>query len=133
MVAPDEPEGTHYFHSHGNHREQSGHGLFGALIVESAGSSYLAPRTGRPVGSGWDAIVREPGGASFREFAIYYHEIGNERYRHLDRDGRLVVQGDPFTASYRPGGPALHYPSEPFTNPLALPPPLPRTSHQAPT
>src|SRR6266851_5580882 len=32
MVAPDEPEGTHYFHSHGNDREQSGPGLFGALI-----------------------------------------------------------------------------------------------------
>ena len=58
MVAPDEPEGTHYFHSHGDDREQSSHGLFGALIVEPAGSSYLDPRTGRVESSGWDAIVR---------------------------------------------------------------------------
>jgi hypothetical protein len=64
--------------------------------------------------------VHEPSGASFREFAIYYHEIGNERYRHLDRDGRLVVQVDPFTDSYRPGDRALNYRSEPFMNRLAL-------------
>ena len=39
-IAPDEPEGTHYFHSHGDEREQTDHGLFGALIVELAGSSF---------------------------------------------------------------------------------------------
>src|SRR5712691_3939322 len=57
MVGPDEPEGTHYFHSHGDDREQSSHGLFGALVVEPAGSIFLAPRTGRAQSSGWDAIV----------------------------------------------------------------------------
>ena len=32
-VAEDEPEGTHYFHSHGHTRLQTAHGLFGAVIV----------------------------------------------------------------------------------------------------
>jgi len=37
QIFNDEPEGTHYFHSHGPHeRAQASHGLFGALIVEPA-------------------------------------------------------------------------------------------------
>ena len=120
MVESDEPEGTHYFHSHGDTRELTSHGLFGAVLVEPAGSAYLDPRSGREASSGWDAIIVDPTGRSFREFALYYHEIGNERYRHLDRDGRLVVQVDPFTESYRPGDRALNYRSEPFMNRLAL-------------
>ena len=32
MVTQDIPEGTHHFHSHGDTREQTNHGLFGAII-----------------------------------------------------------------------------------------------------
>ena len=120
MVEADEPEGTHYFHSHGDDREQTNHGLFGAVIVEPAGSNHLDPRTGNRLVSGWDAIISPPNSTSFREFALYYHEIGNERYRHLDRFDKLVIQVDPFTESYRPGDRALNYRSEPFMNRLAL-------------
>src|SRR5262249_36422008 len=42
-VSANEPEGTHYFHSHGNTRLQTAHGLFGAVIVEPRGSRYLDP------------------------------------------------------------------------------------------
>ena len=119
-VADNRQEGTHSFHSHGDAREQTNHGLFGAVVVEPRGSVYLDPRTGGELRSGWDAIIRDLGGASFREFAYYYHEIGNERYRHLDRSGRQVVQVDPFSSSYRPGDRALNYRSEPFMNRLAL-------------
>ncbi|MCA1645700.1 MAG: multicopper oxidase domain-containing protein [Chloroflexi bacterium] len=120
MVESDEPEGTHYFHSHGDARDQTNHGLFGAVIVEPNGATVLDPLTGGELRSGWQAMIRVPGGSSFREIAIYYHEIGDERYRHLDRDDRLVVQVDPFTSSYRPGDRALNYRSEPFMNRLAL-------------
>lgn len=119
-VPDDEPEGTHYFHSHGNARNQTNHGLFGAVIVEPRGSAYLDPLTGEELRSGWAAIVRDPAGSDFREFALYYHEVGNERYRHLDKDSRLVVQVDPFTSSYRPGDRALNYRSEPFRNRMVL-------------
>ena len=33
-IPPDAPEGTHYFHSESLARDQTSHGLFGALIVE---------------------------------------------------------------------------------------------------
>ena len=44
MVELDEPEGTHYFHSHGDSRLQTNHGLFGALVVEP-----LETRTETPI------------------------------------------------------------------------------------
>jgi len=119
-VAADEPEGAHYFHSHGNDRFQTGHGLFGAVIVEPKGSIYLDPLTGAELRSGWAAIIQDPNGSDFREFALVYHEIGNERYRHLDRNGRQAPQVDPYTGAYRPGDRALNYRSEPFMNRLQL-------------
>jgi multicopper oxidase len=119
-VSDTEPEGTHYFHSHGNTRLQTAHGLFGAVIVEPRDSRHLNPVTGEPLASGWAAIIQAPHGPAFREFALYYHEVGNERYRHLDRQGSLVVQVDPYTSAYRPGDRAMNYRSEPFMNRLAL-------------
>ena len=84
MVEEDEPEGTHYFHSHGNTRQQTSHGLFGALIVEPKGSLDLDPLGGQ-LTSGWAAVIQYPTGADFREFAIYYHEIGNEAFTILNK------------------------------------------------
>ena len=46
-VSDNEPEGTHYFHSHGNTRLQTAHGLFGAVIVEPR-ARHLDPVTGSP-------------------------------------------------------------------------------------
>ncbi len=120
MVGADEPEGTHYFHSHGSERLQTNHGLFGAVIVEPKGSAYLEPIDGKPLVTGWEAIVQPPSGSAFREFAIFYHEIGDEHYAHLDRNGRLVPLADPYTDAYKPGSRALNYRSEPFMNRLAL-------------
>ncbi|MFQ6026345.1 MAG: multicopper oxidase domain-containing protein, partial [Dehalococcoidia bacterium] len=120
MIDRAEPEGTHYFHSHGNTRAQTGHGLFGAVIVEPAGSKYLDPWAGDELRSGWSAIIQDPRGSHFREFAIVYHEIGNERYRHRDKQGVRVPLIDPITSSYKPGGRALNYRSEPFMNRMAL-------------
>ena len=70
--------------------------------------------------SGWAAIIQDPKGSDFREFAIVYHEIGSESYRQLDKDGEQVVQVDPFTKAYRPGSRAINYRSEPFMNRLQL-------------
>jgi len=115
-IERDEPEATHYFHSHGDTREQTSHGLFGALIVEPPGSTWLDPLTGTPTETGWQAIVRDPNTTDFREFVLYYHEVGNEAYQVLDRSGAFVPLVDPLTHAYRPDGRALDYRSEPFHN-----------------
>jgi FtsP/CotA-like multicopper oxidase with cupredoxin domain len=119
-VTAEEPEGTHYFHSHGATRVQTAHGLFGAVIVEPRGSRHIDPRRDSEVGGGWEATIVPPQGSHFREFVIFYHEVGNERYRLLDRAGAPVTQVDPFTSGYRPGARAINYRSEPFMNRLAL-------------
>lgn len=51
-VAEHEPEGTHYFHSHGATRLQTAHGLFGAVIVEPTGARHLDPIHGGELRSG---------------------------------------------------------------------------------
>lgn len=119
-VNDNEPEGTHYFHSHGATRPQTAHGLFGAVIVEPKGSRHLDPIHGSEIRSGWAAVIAPPRGSHFREFVMFYHEVGNERYRLLDRTGDFVTQIDPFTSAYRPGARANNYRSEPFMNRLAL-------------
>src|SRR5262245_32346537 len=119
-VSKEEPEGTHYFHSHGATRVQTAHGLFGAVVVEPNGSRHLDPFQGGELSTGWAATIAPPRGSHFREFVIVYHEVGNERYRLLDRDGAPVTQVDPFTSAYRPGARAINYRSEPFMNRLAL-------------
>lgn len=120
MVNEDEPEGTHYFHSHGDERLQTNHGLFGAVIVEPKGSIYLDPISGGALQSGWAAMIQPPTGSAFREFALYYHEVGDENYAHLDRNGLFIPLVDPYTEAYKPGSRALNYRSEPFMNRLAL-------------
>ena len=120
LVEEDAQEGVHYFHSHGLERFQAGHGLFGAIVIEQRGSSYLDPVDGEPLESGWSAIIQSPDGSDFREFVVYYHEIGSERYRHLDKSGERVTLTDPLSGAYKPGGRALNYRSEPFMNRLRL-------------
>ena len=84
------------------------------------GSVYLDPLSGRELRSGWAAIIQDPIGSDFREFAIVYHEVGNERYRHLNKSGGRVPLVDELTAAYKPGSRALNYRSEPFRNRLQL-------------
>ena len=120
MIHKREQEGVHYFHSHGIDRLQTGHGLFGAVTVEPSGSIFLDPSAGTELRSGWSAIIRDPVGSDFREFTIYYHEIGDERFQLRDKSGQLVPFISTRTSAYKPGGRALNYRSEPFMNRLQL-------------
>jgi FtsP/CotA-like multicopper oxidase with cupredoxin domain len=120
MVGADEPEGTHVFHSHGDTRHQTSRGLFGALVVEPPGSKWIDPLTPARRATGWSAIVHDPQGHDFREFVLYYHEIGDENTQILDRSDQHVPLVDPLTHSYRPGARDLNYRSEPFMNRLQL-------------
>jgi FtsP/CotA-like multicopper oxidase with cupredoxin domain len=119
MVPATEPEGTHEFHSHGDVRNQTDHGLFGAVIVEPRRSTWTDPRTGGTA-TGWDAVVHPPGSRAFREFTLYYHEVGNEAFQVTDAKGEFLPLVDPLTSAYRPSGRALNYRSEPFLHRLQL-------------
>ena len=114
---PGIQEGVRQFHSYSNDRELTVMGLFGAFVVEPKGSRYLDPiGTGTPTDtkSGWQVIIDNGSGPDFREHVIFYHEIGDEAFRPLNKKGDFLPQRDPLTDAYRPGGRALNYRSEPF-------------------
>jgi manganese oxidase len=112
-------EGAKLFHSHGDSRQLTTHGLFGAIIAEPAGSTFLDPQTAQPLNgrSNWEAIIQMPSGSatpSFREFAIVYHEVGDEKFKLRNSGGAELPLIDNFTTAYRPGSRAMNYRSEPF-------------------
>lgn len=119
-IPGDEPDKAHHFHSHAV-REQWATGMFGSLVVEPKGSKYLSPWTGQELKSGWMAMIEDPNGPDFREFAIFYHEIGDEVFRiNKRKDGELLDQRDALTDTYRPGGRGLNLRSEAHGVRLAL-------------
>lgn len=116
-IAPHMQEGVRQFHSYSHDRELTVLGLFGAFVVEPKGSKYLEPiGTGQAaeVKSGWQVMIDNGSGPDFREHVIFYHEIGDEAFRPLNKKGDFLPQRDPLTDAYRPGGRALNYRSEPF-------------------
>ncbi|WP_435196565.1 multicopper oxidase domain-containing protein [Natronomonas sp. EA1] len=121
IPADERFEGIWYFHSHGNARTQTNHGLFGALVVEHEGSEWFHPETMEPLDSGWEAIVVDgQEGLAYREYVILYHEVGNETYQVREADGGKIPLIDPHTDAYRPCGFALNYRSECFYNRFEL-------------
>jgi len=119
-IQPTEQEGGHTFSSHVG-REQSSLGMIGTFIVEPMGSRYLNPITGQETKSGWEVMIDQPNAPDFREFILIYHEIGDESFRPLNRNGEMIPQRDPNTDTYRPSARAINYRSEPFgVNNLAL-------------
>jgi hypothetical protein len=122
-VPTAEPSATHYAHSHGGDdataRTQTEHGLYAAVVVEPAGSTWSDPRTGAD-SPGWDAVVRRSDGSSFREFTLFYAEDGDEPYQPLTTDGDFVPLVDDLTGAYKPAARWVNYRSEPFLDRLAL-------------
>ena len=80
----DEQEGSHMIMSHAG-RDPSALGLIGAFIVEPRGSKYLDPWTGGELESGWMAMIANDEERDFREFTVFYHEVGDESFRPLNR------------------------------------------------
>ena len=124
---PTDPlaERAYYFYDPGASRERVSHGLFGALVAEPAGSSWLDPETGQlldnTVGSNWEAIIVDPNGPDFRESVLIYHEVGDESFTNIQSGGGgKLPQLDNASAIYRPGARAINYRSEPFLNRMDL-------------
>lgn len=124
-------ERAYYFHNHGAGRAQQNMGLFGAIVAEPQGATYLDVETGEELrtetGSNWEAIIIDPNVAgrsdakNFREFVIFYHEIGDEGFTGIiDRDNKSIPLIDDLAGVYRPAARALNYRSEPFRRRLEV-------------
>ncbi|MDH5725382.1 MAG: multicopper oxidase domain-containing protein, partial [Nitrospira sp.] len=116
-IHPNTQEGVRQFHTYSNDRELTVMGMFGSFVVEPRGSTYWEPLgTGdaTPATSGWQVMIKNGTGPDFREFVLYYHEVGDEAFRPLNKKGDFLPQRDPLTDTYRPGGRAINYRSEPF-------------------
>ncbi|MDH3684532.1 MAG: multicopper oxidase domain-containing protein, partial [Acidimicrobiia bacterium] len=66
--------GTVLLRDFGNLYRNGREGLYGALIVEPAGSRYLDPRTGEEVRSGLEAVIVAPNQTAFREFVTVFED-----------------------------------------------------------
>lgn len=130
---PDDPdaERAYFFHDHGASRQRQNKGLFGAIVVEPKGATYLDVETGEPLdtvtGSNWEAIILDPAldarpdAKSFREFVIFYHEIGDEAFTDIrDKNSKKLPLVDDIAGVYRPAARALNYRSEPFRRRLEV-------------
>ncbi|MPZ26268.1 MAG: hypothetical protein GEV12_07390 [Micromonosporaceae bacterium] len=112
FIDPLMGEGTRTFRSGGESTQLTAHGLFGALIAEPADAEWFDPDTGENVTgdgtaatawSNWEAMIQADSEevSTFREFAILYHEVGDETYT-LRRPLREALGGatnpvdDPF-------------------------------------
>jgi hypothetical protein len=60
-------EGTAVLEDRADLQNHPHHGLYGVLIVEPRGSSYLNPRDGTPLNGGEQAVIANPHTADFRE------------------------------------------------------------------
>lgn len=71
-------EGVYSFQDMGDTRSSEEgtniHGLFGAIIVEAAESTWLDPETGEEMESGLFADIYHPVHPAFREYAVFFHD-----------------------------------------------------------
>lgn len=71
-------EGVFLFNDMGDTtRSENGtniHGLFGAIIIEAAESTWIDPQIGEELQSGLFADIYNPAKPSFREYAVFFHD-----------------------------------------------------------
>jgi FtsP/CotA-like multicopper oxidase with cupredoxin domain len=101
-------EGAHFLHSHADSRYQTKHGLFGALVAEPVGSTWLT-QDGYPSLSGDQAIIVRPGASDFREYVLVYHD----EIELVDRALNPLPIVSPF-GEYGPGTKGTNLRTEPF-------------------
>ncbi len=108
-----EQEGVYLFSDMGDTRSSEEgsnvHGLFGAIIIEKADSTWFDPITGEPLESGLFADIYHPKEKSFREYAVFFHD----ELEIKDKDGKVPM--DPHTG-LPSGTTGISYRSEPMRN-----------------
>ncbi len=101
---------TVFFHDHLFANMHQQHGMFGALIVEPAGSIFLDPKTGQETTSGTKAVIRTADGKSYREFALFLHDFALL----FDKDGNPLNPPEHPGSDDDPGVMGINYRCEPM-------------------
>ena len=108
-----EKEGVYLFSdmadTQSSERGTNVHGLFGAIIIEKAESSWLDPVNGQPLKSGLFADICHPFLPHFREYAVFFHD----ELEILNKDA--LAPSDPHTG-LPSGTTAISYRAEPMRN-----------------
>lgn len=106
-------EGVYLFSDMGDTRSSEEgtnvHGLFGAIIVEAAESTWLDPETGKELESGLFADIYHPTKPAFREYAVFFHDELEIR----DKNGEQPMDHHTGLPSATTG---ISYRSEPMRN-----------------
>lgn len=107
---PDDPamEGAHFLHSHADARYQTKHGLFGAIMAEPKGTSWLTPE-GEENPTGPMAMITHPEKADYREVSVFYHD----EIELVDRSLNPLPELSPY-GEYGPGTKGMNLRTEPF-------------------
>lgn len=101
---------TVFFHDHLFANSHQQHGMFGALLIEPAGSVFLNPKNGKPLKSGANAVIRKANGESYREFAMFVHDFALL----FDRDGNPLNPPEHPGSDDDPGVMGISYRCEPM-------------------
>ncbi|MDF2685027.1 MAG: copper oxidase [Clostridia bacterium] len=112
-----EQEGVYLFYDMADTRSSEQgtnvHGLFGAIIIEEAGSTWLDPITGEPLDSGLFADIYHPFKSAFREYAVFFHDELEVK----DKNGLTPI--NPHTG-LPSGTTGISYRAEPMRNRMPL-------------
>lgn len=84
--------------------------MFGALLIEPAGSIFLNPKNGRPLKSGANAVIKKANGESYREFALFVHDFALL----FDKDGKPLNPPEHPGSDDDPGVMGISYRCEPL-------------------
>jgi hypothetical protein len=110
-------EGAYLLHDPEEDGRREARGLFGALVLEPAGSVYRDSATGEPLkGSRWEAIIDVPEGSGrdFRESVLLFHALGPPEEADVRfANGEPLPVLDEMAGPFRPGSYGLNYRSEP--------------------
>lgn len=107
---------TVFFHDHLFANMHQQHGMFGAVIVEPAGSVFLDPKTGQELKCGTKAVIRTADGKSYREFALFLHDFALL----FDKDGKPLNPPEHPGSDDDPGVMGINYRCEPMPERLKI-------------
>ena len=106
-----------FFHDHLFANTHQQHGIFASINVQTKGSKFLDPHTGKQIKSGTQAMITNPIIPDFREFTLFVHDFALL----FDKHG-CPLNPPPFSGSLEdPGVMGINYRNEPLQFRLSKP------------